>query len=73
MRILFNGVLRLKLLNILFASCSFKNLNFLLLHIAHFDNKIVLPLLIFKTLGFILSVFFYTLNNKMAFFLYLKF
>ena len=27
-------------------------------HIAHFDNNIVLPLLIFETLGFMFSVFF---------------
>ena len=40
--ILVNGFLRPKLLNIPFASCSFKNLDFLLLHTAHFDNNIVL-------------------------------
>ena len=34
--ILLNGILRPKLLNIPFASCSFINLDFLLLHTAHF-------------------------------------
>ena len=48
--ILFNGVLRPKLLNI--------PLNLLQPHIAYFDNIIVLPLLVFGTLGYILSVFF---------------
>ena len=33
--ILFNGVLRPKLLNISIASCSIINLDFLVLHIAH--------------------------------------
>ena len=42
--ILFNGVLRPKLLNISFASCSFINLDFLLEYTAHFDDNIVLPL-----------------------------
>ena len=40
--ILYNGVLRLKLLNIPVASCSFINHDFLLLHTAHFDDSIVL-------------------------------
>ena len=34
------------------------NLDFLLPHIAHFHNTIVLPLLVFETLGFMFSVFF---------------
>ena len=46
--ILFNGVLRPKLRNIPFASCSFINLDFSLLHTAYFDNNIVLPFLIFN-------------------------
>ena len=66
--ILLSGVLRPKLLNIPFASCSFINLDYLVPHIEHFDNNILLPLLVFKTFGFILSVFFYTLNNKVALF-----
>ena len=40
--ILFNGVLRPKLLNIPFASCSFINLDFLPPDTAHFDNNTVL-------------------------------
>ena len=51
--ILFNGVLRLKLLNISIASCSIINLDILVLHIAQFDNGIVLPLLVFETFEFI--------------------
>ena len=50
--------LRPKLLNNPFASCVLLNLDFLLPHIVHFDNIIVLPLLVFETLGFMLSVFF---------------
>ena len=56
--ILFSGVLRPRLLNNPFAYCFFINLDFLLPHTAHFDDNIVLPLLVFETLGFILSVFF---------------
>ena len=43
--ILLNGVLRL---NNPFVSCSFVNLDFLLPHIAHFDDKIGLPFLVFN-------------------------
>ena len=57
-------VLRPKLLNIPFASCFLINLDILASHIAHFDNIIVLPLLVFITFGFILSVFFHALSNK---------
>ena len=37
--ILLNGVLRPKLINNPFVFCSFKNLDFLLLNAAHFDNN----------------------------------
>ena len=40
------------------GSCFLINLDFLLPHIAHFSNIIILPLLVFETLGFILFVFF---------------
>ena len=66
--ILLNGVLRSELLNIPLASCFLMNLDFLLPHIAYFDNNIILQLLVCETLGFMFSVFFYTLNNKMVFF-----
>ena len=59
-----------KLLSNPFACCSLINFDFLRLHIAHFDKIIVLPLVVFKTFGFMLSVFFYTLNNMIALFLY---
>ena len=41
--ILLNGVLRRRLINNPFASCSFINLDFLLPHTTHFYNYIVLP------------------------------
>ena len=44
--ILFSNVLKPKPLNP-FASCSFINLEFLLPHTAHFDNKNGLPSLVF--------------------------
>ena len=67
MEVLLNGVLRLKLLNIPLASCSFINLDFLQPHILHFDNNI-LPSLVFETFVFMLSVFFYPLDNKITLF-----
>ena len=56
-----NGVLRPKLLNILFGSWSFINLDFLLLHIVHFDDIIVLPFLVFSSFEatFFFSFFFF--------------
>ena len=62
--ILFNDVLRSKLLKFSLPFCFLMSLDFLLSHITHFDN-VALLLLVFITLGFILSVFFYT---KMTFF-----
>ena len=56
-----------KLLNNALASCSLINFNFLLLHDAHFDKRIILPFLVFKNFAFLLY-FFYTSNNKMTLF-----
>ena len=56
--ILLRGVLIPRLLNNPFACCSLMNFDFLLPHIAHFDNIIVLPLVVFEALGFMLSVCF---------------
>ena len=53
--ILLNGVLIPKLLNNPLASCSFINPDFLLPHVAHFDDRIALSFLIFSTCG---STFF---------------
>ena len=53
-----NGVLRPKLLNSPFASWFIINLDFLLPHIAHFDNIIALPLLIPETFGYMFSISF---------------
>ena len=55
---LLNGVLIPNLLYNPFASCLLINLDFLLLHIEHFDNIIILPLLVLETCGFIFFVCF---------------
>ena len=55
--ILFNVVLRPKLLNNPFATCSFISIDFLLLHTTHFYNKTVLPFLDFKTFELTFSAF----------------
>ena len=65
---LFNSVLRPKLLINPFASCFLINLDFLVPRIAHFDDSTALPFFVFKTLGFMFYVFFYTLNNKITLF-----
>ena len=58
--ILLNGVLVPSLLNNPFASCLLINSDFLLPHIVHFDNIIVLPLLVLETCGFMLFFIFLT-------------
>ena len=55
---LLNGVLTPKLLNRPFDSWSLINIDFVLPHIAHFDNIVVLLLPVFKTLGFMFSISF---------------
>ena len=57
--ILFNGVLRPKLLNIPFTPCFFFNLDFLLPHTAHVDENTVLSFLVFNTFESTFSAFFY--------------
>ena len=57
-KILLNGVLRPKPLNIPFVSCSFINLDFSLLHTPHFENNMILPFFIFETFEPTFSVFF---------------
>ena len=65
MGILLKGVLIPKLLNNPVSFYFFLiNLDFLLPHIAQFDNTIVLPLLVAETFRSILSVFICTLNNR---------
>ena len=59
-----------KLLSSSFASWYLINLEFLLPHIAHFENIIALPLLVLETSGSTFSVFFYTLNNMIPFYRY---
>ena len=65
--ILLNGILRSELLSIPFASCSFINLDFLLLHTAHFHDHIVQASLVFETFGFMFPVFFCASNNMTCF------
>ena len=55
---LFNSILRPKLLNIPLASYFLINLDFLAPHIVHIDNIIVLPLLVSEIVWFTLSLFF---------------
>ena len=55
---LLNGVLIPNLLNKPFASWFLINLDFLLPHIAHFDNIIALPLLVLEIFGFMFLVSF---------------
>ena len=57
--ILLKGVLRPKLLNNPFDSCSFTNLDFLLPHTAHFNDNIDLRFLVFKTFESKFSFFFF--------------
>ena len=70
---LLNIVFRPKLVNVRLNSCFLANLDFLLSHMPHFDDVIVLPLILYATFGFILSLCFCTLNNKITLFLYLRF
>ena len=70
---LLNVFLIPKLLNIPFASYFLINRYFLAAHIENFDNNIVLPLLVFESLGFMLLYFFCTLSNKMILFCILIF
>ena len=60
---LLNGILRAKLLNSPFAFQFLINLDFLLPHYGHFDNIIVLLLLVFETLGFMFFVYFLHLTQ----------
>ena len=62
-RILFNSVLRHRLFNYPFASCSLINLDFLPPHTAHFDLNIVLSILVFKTMNLDSPCVFCTLHN----------
>ena len=64
--ILLNGVLKPKLPNNLFTSCFSINFDFILAHIAQFDNIIVLSLLVPKIFGLCFLYFFCTLNNKIT-------
>ena len=48
------------------------NLDFLLSHMTHFDNSIVLPLLVFQTFGFVLSVSFLKFKEYVSIFFILE-
>ena len=47
-----------KLFNNTLASCSLRNFYLVLLHIAHIDKSIILPIFVLTTFGYSLSVFF---------------
>ena len=66
---LLNGVIRLKLLNNHFTFSSLINLDFLPTDTKNFDDNIALLFSVFETFEFILSVFFYTLNNTLTCFI----
>ena len=61
--ILLNGFLKSKLLSIFFASSFFINLDPWLLHAAHFDDRIVLLVLVYNTFESTSFVVFCTLNK----------
>ena len=68
---LVNVVLVPKLLNNPFAFLFLINFDFLLPHMAHFDNIIALLLLLLEIFGsifLVFFVFFYTLNNMIPFY-----
>ena len=65
--ILLNGISRPKLLNIPLGSCSFINLDFLLLHTADFDNNIVVQFLVVNSFLKIL-----TFSNTISLLLFLN-
>ena len=67
---LLSVVLIPKLLNTPFAFWFLINLDFLLPLIAHFDNTVALPLLVPETSGSMFSVFFYTLNKMIPFYMF---
>ena len=55
--ILLKSVLILRILNNPIPFCFFINLDFLVLHTAHFDNIIVPPFIVFETNGLMFLVF----------------
>ena len=68
--ILPSRVLRPKLLNSPFPSCSFTNLDFLNPHSVHFDCKINLPSFALKIFTFNFSVFFLHFTQQVFMFFY---
>ena len=70
---LLNGALIPNLLNNPFASCFLINLDFLLPHIAHFDNIIILPLLVLETCGFMFFVYFLDFKQFYPIFIFMHY
>ena len=58
LKLFLRNVLKPRSLNNPFASCFLINFDFLELNTPHFDNIVVIPLLVAETFGSILSVFF---------------
>ena len=61
--ILVKGVFYPKILNNLLGFSFLINIYFFLSHMGHFDESIFLPLFVFTTLAFLLSVFFLLSSN----------
>ena len=64
--ILLYDVLKPKLLNVLFASCSFIDLDLSLPHAARFDDNIVLPFLVFNKFESTYFFSFFYISNNMS-------
>ena len=66
---LVSTLIPVNLLNNLLASCSLINFDILPSHTVNFDKRVILPFLVFT--NFLLSVFFYTSDNKITLFLHI--
>ena len=67
--ILLKGVLIPKLFNNPSASCSFINLDFLLLQTTHFDDKANLPVLVFIIFASLIFAFFLHFKQYVSMFI----
>ena len=70
--VLLNGVLIPEILNNPLAFWFLTDLAFLLPHMVHFEDDIVLKLLVFVSLGFVLFVFFFHIKQYNNIILYLR-
>ena len=70
--VFFKYILIFNSLNNQVVSCSFINLNFLLLHTTHLDKNFVFSLLTLEILGFIFLYFCDYLNNRITYLFFLS-